>query len=141
MGAMIITLYATEAIPALMTMNRNATSNRLITAAKEVVNRNIEAADAVPFTSSSVPAILAVTSGTVACGDYAYTSLTNPMPLVTATNGSAIISGTLSRCVTLWNASDSTDNPNTRRITFTFNYKFVNRTFSYSATTLRAPDQ
>ncbi len=141
MATAIISIYATAAVPALLTMNQNAASSRVITAAKEIVDRNIEAAGAVPFVSSSVPAILAVTSGTVACGDYAYTSVSNPVPLIVDSTGVARVSGTLSRSVSLWNSSDPTDNANTRRITFVVKYTMFNRPQIYSASTLRAPDQ
>jgi len=141
MATAIISLYATAAVPALLTMNQNAASSRVITAAKEVVDRNIEAAGAVPFVSSSVPAILAVTSGTVNCGDYAYPGVNNPIALIVDSNGNPLITGTLSKSVSLWNASDPTDNPNTRVVTFTVNYTVFHRQQSYTATTIRAPDQ
>jgi prepilin-type N-terminal cleavage/methylation domain-containing protein len=141
MATAIISIYATAAVPALLTMDQNAASSRVITAAKEIVDRNIEAAGAVPFVSSSIPAILAVTSGNVACGDYAYPALTNPMPLIVDSTGATIISGTLSRNVVLWNSSDPTDNPNTRRITFTITYTVFHRPQIYTNSTLRAPDE
>ena len=141
MATAIISLYATAAVPALLTMDQNAASSRVITAAKEIVDRNIEAAVAVPFVSSSVPAILAVTSGTVACGDYAYPGVTNPIAVITNASGAPLVTGTLYEYVALWNSSDPTDNPNTRRVTFTINYTVFHRPQTYTASTLRAPDQ
>lgn len=138
-GMAIISLYATAAMPALLTMNHIAQVARIMTTAKEVVDRNVEAASAVPFTSSTVPAILAVTGSSVQCSDYP-SGASNPISLLPDSAGASIVTGTLSKSVSLWNTTDATDNANTRIVTFTMTYSLFRRQMTYQATTIRAPD-
>ncbi len=139
-GMAIISLYATAAMPALLTMNHIAAAARIMTTAKEVVDRNVEAANAAPFTASSVPAILTVTGSSVQCIDYP-SGASNPINLLPDTTGAAVVTGTLTKSVTLWSTADATDNANTRIVTFTMSYSLFRRQMTYQATTLRAPDR
>ena len=58
----LLGLIAAAAIAALTVLNKNAASARLMSNAREIVQRNIEAAIGSPFTSSTEPDILKTTS-------------------------------------------------------------------------------
>lgn len=133
----IFCLYAVGATQALLALNRHAASTRILTTAKEVVERNMEAAVGAPLTSDTTPAILAVTGSSGVLWDDS--GGTNVIPLVPSRDGlTTMVSGTLRRTVALWN---TTDNPLTRRITFRIDYRYNNRPMSYQLSTILSPDK
>ncbi len=136
----ILAAFGVGAIEALLSLNRGAASTRVMTAAREVVERNMEAAMTVPFTAASVPPVLALTSGTGwdENSDVALGSVN--IPLVVARDGTALVSGTLKRTVEL--TSTATFHPDTRRITFALSYSVNGRSKpDYSLTSIRSPDE
>jgi len=136
LGAAIIT--------SLMTSQRFAARARLLTNARAIVQRNIDAASGVVFSgTSSTPAILAITSGTgVVCDDDGGAPGENIQVLQSGTN--VLVTGTLMRIVTAepviitGTASDSS--VVVRRVTFQINYNYLSLPYTYSETTLRSAD-
>ena len=137
-------LVAAGAIATLMVLNKNAVSTRIMTNAKEIVERNIEAAVGVPFSSTNIPAILALTSE-VAWNDGTGTGSPPTVPIYksrdwndSANTGSMNIPGILYRTVT---AENNTPGADIRRVKFRLVYNLYGRTLSYEMTTLRATDK
>ncbi|MEO7931853.1 MAG: prepilin-type N-terminal cleavage/methylation domain-containing protein [Chthoniobacterales bacterium] len=135
----LLALFGMAGIDALLTLNRDAGSLRVMSAAREVVQRNMEMAMTVPFDSSNIPAILAVNTGT-GWNETSDVSLGSaPIALITARDGTVLVTGTLKRTVALF--SGSTYNANTRRITFTLDYSINGKSKpSYTLTSIRSPD-
>ena len=139
--ALLGVVFATV-LGTLIILNRNASSNRLMTNAREIVQRNIETAVGVPFSTSSVPSILALTS---ASGQVWDNGEGDPVPIYqssdwddNAKTGSMKITGTLLRIVT---AEPNTLSADIRRVTFRLSYTLYGRNLSYELTTIRAKDQ
>jgi len=133
----VIAVCGLAAVQALILIDRKATAMRVMTNARAVVQRNIDTALGVPFTSTQQPAILAITSpsGTVYDEDGNGDNLVNVVFLRNGTN--TLVKGTLTRIVI---SEPNAQNQDLRRITFVLNYTFRSRSYSYSMTTLRAPD-
>ena len=68
-GGALLALVATSAFASLIVLNRNAVRNSAHDNAKEIVQRNIEAAVGLPLTVASVPPILENTSTSGALWD------------------------------------------------------------------------
>ena len=134
--ALIGLVFATV-LGTLIILNRNATSTRLMTNAREVVQRNIETAVGVPFTTSNVPSILAITPDTGTNWDEGIPG-NDPVTIYTSRDGTLKITGTLLRIVTAEANSLSAD---IRRVTFRLTYTLYGRNLSYELTTIRAKDQ
>ena len=83
-GVAALGLVAAAAIASLMILNKNAVSTRIMTNVREIVQRNIETAVGVPFTSGSVPSILATTSASGTAWDDGNG---NPVPIYTSRDG------------------------------------------------------
>jgi prepilin-type N-terminal cleavage/methylation domain-containing protein len=137
-GVAVLGLVAAAAIAALMVLNKNAVSTRIMTNAREIVQRNIETAVAVPFTSTSIPTILAATASNGATweddgdGD-------NQETIYQSRDGSGpIVKGTLTRTVT---AETNTPGADIRRVNFRLSYTLFGRAMSYEMTTIRATDK
>jgi prepilin-type N-terminal cleavage/methylation domain-containing protein len=132
----LLGLVAAAAIATLMVLNKNAVSTRLMTNAKEIVQRNIETAVGVPFTSASTPSILATTgSGGVPWDE---TGGSGPVTIYTSRDGTGpAVQGTLTRTVT---AEANTPNADIRRVKFRLSYTLFGRQMGYELTTLRAVD-
>ena len=142
MGIALLGLVTASSIAALVILNKNAVSTRLMTSVREIVQRNIETAVGVPFTASNVPAILAITSPSGTTWDD---GTGNPVPIYKsrdwddATNsGTLKITGTLTRVVT---AEPNSPGADIRRVTFRLNYSLFGRSLSYETTTIRAIDK
>lgn len=138
-GVALLGLIAAAAIATLMILNKNAVSTRLMTNVREIVQRNIETAVGVPFTSASVPTILATTP----VGGTAWDDGTgDPVPIYTSRDypsaGAMKMTGTLLRIVT---AEPNALSADIRRVTFRLNYTLYGRNLSYQLTTIRAKDQ
>lgn len=135
----VIGIAASVSIQALLMFNRNAAVARVANNAKEVVQRNMELALRQPLSSTSIPDGL-VTTGTAGV-KWNDTGGTTAVPLLLGRDGvTVLVSGTLSRTVSLWNAKDSTDNAITRRVTFRIDYTLMGRPMSYQLTSIRSPD-
>ena len=121
----------------LIILNRNAASTRLMTNVREIVQRNIEAAVGVPFSSANIPPILAVTASNGVVWDEGISG-NNPVTIYTSRDATTKITGTLLRIVTAEPNSLSAD---IRRVTFRLSYTFYGRNLSYELATIRAKDK
>ncbi len=61
----ILGIVASSAIASLLVLNRYSQSARVMANAREIVQRNIEAAIAAPSSATNVPSILAIATGTI----------------------------------------------------------------------------
>lgn len=133
----LLGLVSASALVTLISLNKNAVSTRLMTTVREVVQRNIETAVGVPWTSSSTPSILAITSATGSSWDEGISG-NNPIPIYISRDGTSKITGTLVRIVT---SEPNTPSADIRRVTFRLNYALYGRNLSYEMTTIRAMDK
>jgi len=136
-GAMLIGLVAVGSVQTLDRLNRTAATNRIITNARAVLQRNIDTALSVTCPKDSIPAILAITpaSGQVYDDDAGVANL-----VTVAQRGSSSVdlaTGTLTRIVTAVVNADGSD---IRQITFRLDYTYRGRPHSQSLTSLRAID-
>lgn len=134
-GAALIALIATAAIIALVLLNKNAVSTRIMTNAREIVQRNIEAAVGTPFTATNIPPILAPATNAVWDDDGGGDNLET---IYTSRDGTAKVTGTLLRTVA---AEPNSVGADIRRVTFRLNYSLYGRPLSYEMTTIRAVDK
>lgn len=136
-GVALLGLVAAAAIATLMVLNKNAISTRLMTNAKEIVQRNIEKAVGVPFTTAGhTPSILVTTGSSGAPWDEAGGS--GLVTIYTSRDGTGpAVQGTLTRTVT---AEANTPNADIRRVKFRLSYTLFGRQIGYELTTLRAVD-
>lgn len=126
-------------IGGLMTAQRYAASTRLSTNARLLLQRHLDTALNVKFTSASTPDILTLTTGEK--GEI-YTALatsgTNQaVPIAMDNSGGAYVSGTLYRKVVM---ESNPANADIRRVTFTVEYHFQGRDHSHSLTSIRSRD-
>ena len=135
-------LLAAAIIGSLVQCMRFAAAARLLTNARAIIHRNINAASGVGFTDTlNPPSILAITSGKVCEDDGVTTAGTTLENIQLGTNGSATVTGTLSQVVSPETINEA--NATTAvvyRVTFTLSYIFASKPYSYSETTLRAKD-
>jgi type II secretory pathway pseudopilin PulG len=142
---LIVTVSFTHA---MLTSNRLAATNRAMTAARSIVQRNIDDALSVTFDSSNPatttnpnPAILCYTSTTGSVfDDDGTTGLSNMVNILAYSSNGAVIpilQGTLTRIVS---AAPNTTGSDIRRVTFRLDYTFQKRNFSTQMVTLRAID-
>jgi hypothetical protein len=108
-----------------------------MTNAREIVQRNIETAVGVPFSTANVPSILAITSASGSTWDEGVAG-NNPVTLYASRDGTMKVTGTLLRIVT---AEPNTLSADIRRVTFRLSYVIYGRNLSYELTTIRAKDQ
>ncbi len=134
-GAALLGLIASSAIVSLTLLNKNAVSTRIMTNAREIVQRNIEAAIGTPFTSTNVPPILATATNAVWDDDGGGDNLET---IYTSRDGTTKVTGTLLRTVT---AETNAVGADIRRVTFRLNYSLYERQLSYEMTTIRAVDK
>lgn len=134
----VLALVLMSSITGLLNSNRQAAAYRAMTAARVIVERNIETALATTWNATSTPAILATTttSGAVYDDDGGNDNKVNIM-VQNSSSSNVLLKGTLTRIVT--------DEPNPRsaplkRVTFRINYTFRGRAYSTEMTTLRATD-
>ena len=131
-------------IETLLQSERFAASTRLMTNARAIVQRNLNAAAGVVFNDpTSPPPLLATTTGStgVVCDDdgssNAGTPIENIQLLRSGTN--IAVTGTLRRIVSAEPVPEAST-ATVRRITFQIDYDFRSRHYTYSETTLRASD-
>jgi prepilin-type N-terminal cleavage/methylation domain-containing protein len=137
----LLGLVATTAIATLMILNKNAVSTRIMTSAREIVQRNIEAAVGPAFAPGSPPAngILNLTSASGAVWDENGGS--NPVTIYTSRDGTPTITGTLTRTVLAEPSAVPAPTPDIRRVKFHLDYSLFGRAMSYEMTTLRSVDK
>lgn len=136
-GGALLALVAATAMGTLTVLNKNAVSTRIMTNGREVVQRNIEAAIATPFSTTNVPSILATTSASGSTWDDDGGG-DNKVAIYTDRSGTASVLGVLTRIVTKEPNSLGAD---IRRVTFRLNYTLYGRNLSYEMTTIRAMDK
>jgi type II secretory pathway pseudopilin PulG len=138
LGLLALTIVAS--VQALLVSYRLSASNRLMTAARAIVQRNIDTALTLRFDSTTTPGILAITSDSGANydddggGDGNVNVLTqkdasgNLVPLV---------KGTLRRKVTAMANAQGAD---IRRVEFGLTYPFRGRSYTVEMSTIRTID-
>lgn len=132
-----LALVIVSASQALLIANRMAAVSRVLTAARSVVQRNIDTALTTTFTQATTPAILAITpaTGTVWDDDG---GADNTVQIEVQDNNTAIVaSGVLTRTVT---ALANADNAVVLQVTFSLTYTYRGRQDTVSMTTIRARD-
>jgi hypothetical protein len=136
----LVMLIAVSTTQALLVTNTLAARNRVMTAARAVVQRNIDAALSVPWDSDNPePAKLAVTADTGQVDDDDGSS-DNAVNLITLRRNSGdliILQGTLTRIVTKVTNPKGAD---IRKITYRVNYKFLRKDYAVEMTTFRTID-
>ena len=118
--ALLGVVFATV-LGTLIILNKNASSTRLMTNVREIVQRNIETAVGVPFTTSNIPSVLAITPASGQAWDEGVAG-NNPVTIYASRDGSMKVTGTLLRIVTAQANSLSAD---IRRVTFRLSYTTV----------------
>jgi hypothetical protein len=123
-------------VQALALLNGKAAAMRILNNARAVVQRNLDTAMGVPYSTSSIPAILATTSASGSSWvDDGANGLEN---IVYLRDGvTPLVQGTLTRTVV---SEPNTMNQALLRITFQLTYTYRKHSYSYSMTSLRAPD-
>ena len=132
-------------ISSLLASQRFAARARLLTNARAIVQRNIDAASSVTFTSSTTPAILAITSGTgVVCDDDGGTGTPVENIQILRTGTDVLVTGTLRRIVTaepvIVTGTASDASVAVRRVTSQIDYEYQSNHYPHSETTLRSAD-
>jgi type II secretory pathway pseudopilin PulG len=136
-AAILVGAVALGSVQTLDRLNRNASSNRVITNARAIVQRNVDTALSVTCSKTSIPPILAITTsaGSVYDDDGGTANL-----VTIAQRGSSTVElarGTLTRIVT---PVDNSDDADIRQIIFRVDYTYLGRNHSYSLSTMRAID-
>jgi hypothetical protein len=135
-------------IRSLLQSERYAASSRLLTNARVIIHRNINASTGIVFTgTSSTPDLLAVTSGSgVICDDDGSGSVTSPLEniQVLRSGTNVAVSGTLRRIVTaepvIVSGTSADSSVVVRRVTFQIDYDYRSHHYTYSESTLRSSD-
>lgn len=136
-GLTVLVLTIVTTTHAMIINHRWAALARLRTAARAVVQRNIDTALSVNFTTTTTPGILATTvpAGVVWDDDGGGDNL---VTLTTAENGeTSTAHGTLTRIVT---AVSNPEDATVRRITFRLSYTLASRTYTTEMSTIRSLD-
>lgn len=133
----MLAMMVVASIQALLVSNRIAATNRIRTAARAIVQRNIDTALTVRFDSTATPGILALTSGT----DYDDDGSDNGVDILTLkdTAGATlpVVKGTLQRTVT---AVSNPQGADIRRVEFSLSYLFQGKPTTVSMSTVRTID-
>lgn len=137
----LLTLMVVSSTQALMQANRQSAIMRTITAARGIVQRNIDTALTVGWNFSTAPPILALTPapGTPYDDDAPPASNTdNVVQIAVMEDGTTTtVPGTLWRIVT---AVPNADGAQIRHITFRLDYTYLSRPYSIQMVTERAID-
>jgi type II secretory pathway pseudopilin PulG len=137
-GTALLGLVAATALTCLTVLNKNAVSSRVLSNAREIVQRNLEAAVGCPFTPTIEPDILKITTSTGTPWDEAGGS--SQVTIYTSRDGTEpILKGTLTRTVVA--EANPPTNADIRRVKFHLDYTLFSRPLSYEMTTIRAIDQ
>jgi len=133
-GTIAISIVAVASLESLVTLNRNASVNRMFSNARAVVQNDADTAlsDLWATSTSTVPP--SMTSGTI----------TVPVDLRDNPNNSwgsvTFVSGTLTRTVTPVLYQSGSSGVVTYQITSSVNYTYRGRAFTYKVTTMRSTD-
>ena len=132
---MIAVLIGSGVVGSLLTSERFSARMRLLTNARVILQRNIDTALGVSFTTTATPDILAITpaSGVV----FNDNGSAQEQIAVLRSGTIAMVTGTVTRIVT---AEPNPDNADIRRVTFRIDYSYLSRLSSFSMTTIRARD-
>ena len=147
-AAALTLVIAVSSTHMFLTSTRIAASNRVLTAARAIAQRNLDNATALRWTSTVQPSVLAITAGAGVVFDDDGTTrdaagnvLTNKVALVSDTKSDgttyAVISGTLTRVVT---AVANDPGADIRRITFRLTYTYQGRNQIVEMSALRTID-
>ena len=132
---MAAVLIGSGAVASLLASERLSARMRVLTNARIILQRKINSALGVSFTTTSTPDILSITSASgVVFND-------NGAPqqyiAVLRSGSTPIVTGTVTRIVT---AEPNPDNADIRRVTFRIDYTYLSLPSSFSMTTVRAKD-
>jgi type II secretory pathway pseudopilin PulG len=136
----LLALMIVASAQALLVSYRLSASNRLMTAARAIVQRNIDTALTLRFDSTTTPGILAITSNSGANfdddggGDGSVTVLTQKDA---SGNLVPMVKGTLRRKVM---AIANAQGADIRRVEFSLTYLFHGRSYTVEMTTIRTID-
>lgn len=134
----IFAIVLSGAVVGLLLSNRQATIYRALTAARAVVERNIENALNVNYDSVTTPAILATTAaGGVVYDDEGDGDNLVDIVVQDSAGTNKLIKGTLTRTVLMETNPQSAP---IRSITFSLTFAMRGRNYTTSMTTLRAID-
>lgn len=148
MGAAV--LIGTGVIFGLEMCERFAADARLLTNARSIVERNIDQALKVSFTSANTPALLATTGTAGVLYNDGYPSATpypspytnlplEPIAFARSNNNSVtMVSGSLTRMVVPYPNPSGPNN--VLQVSFRVDYVYRSRPYSFSLVTLRARD-
>jgi type II secretory pathway pseudopilin PulG len=135
----LIMLIAVSATHSILTVNRLSSRNRVLTAARAVVQRNVDNALSLTWDDSVEPAVLGITTGTAFDDDAG--GVAGMVNLVIQKNASGtqiiLLQGTLTRIVSAVANSEGAD---IRRITFRLNYTYQRVNYVVEMTTIRTSD-
>ena len=137
----LLTLLVVSSTQALVQANRQSAGMRTMTAARGIVQRNIDTALTVGWNFSVEPAILALTpaTGTPYDDDAPPASSTDSVVQIAVMEDgtTATVPGTLWRTVT---AVPNPEGAQVRQVTFRLDYTYLSRPFSVQMVTERAID-
>ena len=136
-AAILIGLVAVGSVQAIGVLNLNAASNRIITNARVIVQRNIDKALSITCSKNSVPAVLAITPAAGVIFDDDGGTVNIVTVVLQGSSNVQLVQGTLTRIVTAVTNADSAD---IRQVTFRLDYTYRSRAYSYALTTMRAID-
>ena len=136
-AAILIGLVAVGSVQAISVLNLNAASNRIITNARVIVQRNIDKALSITCSKNSVPAVLAITPAAGVIFDDDGGTVNIVTVVLQGSSNVQLVQGTLTRIVTAVTNADSAD---IRQVTFRLDYTYRSRAYSYALTTMRAID-
>lgn len=136
----LLALTGLASTQSLLTANRMAAASRVMTAARAIVQRNIDAAISVRFDSASTPSILQTTgdAGVTFEDDGNGDSLVDILTQKNETGSmQTLVRGTLKRTVTAVSNDQSAD---IRKVVFQLNYTFQGRPYAVEMSTQRSID-
>jgi type II secretory pathway pseudopilin PulG len=136
----LIMLIAVSTTQAFLVSNRRAATNRALTAARTIVQRNLDLAMSVRFENKTLPPILALTAPAGAPYDDDENATDTKVNLLIQKTGNVqnvLVKGDLIRIV---QAETNTQGADIRRVTFRLTFNFQRRDFLVEMTTFRAID-
>lgn len=135
----LIMLIALSTTQTFLVSNRMAATNRVLTAARTIVQRNLDTAMSLRFDGTTVPAVMAITpaAGVVSDDDGGADNQVNILIQKTGSTQNVLVKGTMTRIVV---AQTNPQNADIRRVTFRLAYTFQRRNFNVEMTALRTID-
>lgn len=134
----VLSLMIVASIQVLLVSNRLAASNRIMTAARAIVQRNIDTALTVRFDSNITPPILALTTGANYDDDGGEDGNVDILVLKDGSGAQLPqVKGTLRRTVTTVANLQGAD---IRHVEFSLSYQFQGRPYNVVMSTVRTID-